>query len=53
MKPGQNLYDLTAIIITSLKPVLEEFKPDYVFIHGDTTTMAEVLLFIVEPKFVM
>lgn len=38
MKPGQNLYDLTAIIITSLKPVLEEFKPDYVFIHGDTTT---------------
>ncbi len=38
MKPGQNLYDLTAIIISSLRPVLEEFKPDYVLVHGDTTT---------------
>lgn len=38
MKPGQNLYDLTATIIVSLKPVLEEFKPDFVYVHGDTTT---------------
>ena len=38
MKPGQNLYDLTADIITNLKPVLEDFQPDYVFVHGDTTT---------------
>lgn len=38
MKPGQNLYSLTANIIESLKPVLEDFKPDYVFVHGDTTT---------------
>jgi UDP-N-acetylglucosamine 2-epimerase (non-hydrolysing) len=38
MKPNQNLYNLTADIITRLKPILEEFKPDYVFIHGDTTT---------------
>ena len=38
MKPGQNLYDLTADIITNMKPVLEGFKPDYVFVHGDTTT---------------
>ncbi len=38
MKPGQNLYNLTATIITELKPILEEFKPDYVFVHGDTTT---------------
>ena len=38
MKPGQNLYNLTAIIINSLKPILEEFIPDYVFVHGDTTT---------------
>jgi UDP-N-acetylglucosamine 2-epimerase (non-hydrolysing) len=38
MKPNQNLYSLTAEIITGLKPVLEEFKPDYVFVHGDTTT---------------
>ena len=38
MRPGQNLYSLTAIIIESLKPILEEFKPDYIFVHGDTTT---------------
>ena len=38
MKPGQNLYNLTATIINSLKPILEEFKPDYVYVHGDTTT---------------
>lgn len=38
MKPGQDLYGLTAAIITELKPVLESFKPDYVFVHGDTTT---------------
>lgn len=38
MKPNQNLYGLTADILTNLKPVLEDFKPDYVFVHGDTTT---------------
>ncbi|MBZ9777941.1 UDP-N-acetylglucosamine 2-epimerase (non-hydrolyzing) [Psychroflexus sp. CAK8W] len=38
MKANQNLYTLTADILTSLKPVLEEFKPDYVYVHGDTTT---------------
>lgn len=38
MKPGQNLYGLTADIITGLQPVLEEFQPDYAYVHGDTTT---------------
>ncbi len=38
MKPNQNLYTLTADIITGLKPILEEYKPDYVYVHGDTTT---------------
>ncbi len=38
MKPNQNLYGLTAEIILQLKDVLENFKPDYVFVHGDTTT---------------
>lgn len=38
MKPGQNLYGLTADIITGLKPVLEEYQPDYIYVHGDTTT---------------
>ena len=38
MKANQNLYTLTSDIITSLKPILEDFQPDYVFVHGDTTT---------------
>ena len=38
MKPNQNLYELTATMINSLKPVLDDFLPDYVFVHGDTTT---------------
>ena len=38
MKPGQNLYGLTADIITGLQPVLEDFQPDYAYVHGDTTT---------------
>ena len=38
MKPNQNLYNLTGEIINNLKPVLEEFAPDFVFVHGDTTT---------------
>lgn len=38
MKPGQNLYSLTANIITGLRPVLEGFRPDYTYVHGDTTT---------------
>lgn len=38
MKPNQNLYALTADIITGLKTVVEEFKPDFIYVHGDTTT---------------
>jgi UDP-N-acetylglucosamine 2-epimerase (non-hydrolysing) len=38
MKPNQNLYSLTSDIILGLKPILEEFNPDYVYVHGDTTT---------------
>lgn len=38
MQPGQNLYSLTAEIIMNIQPVLEEFQPDFVYVHGDTTT---------------
>ncbi|WP_196889199.1 non-hydrolyzing UDP-N-acetylglucosamine 2-epimerase [Aureivirga sp. CE67] len=38
MKPNQNLHTLTADIITGLKPILDEYQPDYVYVHGDTTT---------------
>src|SRR5690606_36445741 len=38
MRPGQNLFSLTGDIISGLKEILELFKPEYVFVHGDTTT---------------
>jgi UDP-N-acetylglucosamine 2-epimerase (non-hydrolysing) len=38
MKPNQNLYNLTGEVISGLKPILESFSPDYVYVHGDTTT---------------
>ena len=38
MKPNQNLYNLTATIISEMRVVLEDFEPDFVYVHGDTTT---------------
>ncbi len=38
MRPGQGLSEITCRILEGLKPVLEEFKPDVVLVHGDTTT---------------
>jgi UDP-N-acetylglucosamine 2-epimerase (non-hydrolysing) len=38
MKPGQDLFDITGNILNGLKPVLAQEKPDWVLVHGDTTT---------------
>lgn len=38
MKPGQDLFDITGNILNGLKPVLAKEKPDWVLVHGDTTT---------------
>lgn len=38
MKQGQNLHELTANVIIGLKAIYEDFNPDYVLVHGDTTT---------------
>jgi UDP-N-acetylglucosamine 2-epimerase (non-hydrolysing) len=38
MKPGQALNDVTTAILVGLKPVLQDFKPDVVLVHGDTAT---------------
>ena len=38
MKVGQALSDITTAILEGLKPILEEFKPDVVLVHGDTAT---------------
>ena len=40
MRDGQSLSDLSAAIFTNLAPVFEEFKPDWVLVQGDTTTVA-------------
>lgn len=42
MKPGQSLNDITANIIVGIKPVLQEFLPDIVLVHGDTATTLAV-----------
>lgn len=38
MKPGQGLFEITNGVLTGLKQVLEQEKPDLVLVHGDTTT---------------
>ncbi len=38
MKPGQSLEQVTTNIFLGQKPVFEEFKQDFVFVHGDTAT---------------
>jgi UDP-N-acetylglucosamine 2-epimerase (non-hydrolysing) len=38
MSPGQNLTQLTCRILEGLKPIIADFKPDIVLVHGDTTT---------------
>lgn len=38
MKAGQTLQSITCDIIEMISPVLESFRPDYVLVHGDTTT---------------
>lgn len=38
MSPGQSLFEITARILQGMKTVLEQFKPDVVLVHGDTST---------------
>lgn len=38
MKPVQTLHEITSSILAGLKSILEEFKPELVIVHGDTTT---------------
>lgn len=38
MKPGQDLSDVTSAILSGMKGVFAEFKPDLVLVHGDTAT---------------
>ncbi len=44
MKADQNLYDITSNVLLGMKNVLEDFKPDLVLVHGDTTTTSATSL---------
>lgn len=44
MRAGQTLTDLTCNILQGMNSVLSEFQPDWVLVHGDTTTAMAVSL---------
>ncbi len=44
MKQGQDLYDVTSRVLTGMRDVLAEVKPDVVLVHGDTTTSTAAAL---------
>ena len=44
MKKGQDLYDVTSKVLTGMRDVLKETKPDVVLVHGDTTTSTAAAL---------
>ena len=44
MKQGQDLYDVTARVLTGMRDVLKEAQPDEVLVHGDTTTSTAAAL---------
>ena len=44
MKQGQDLYDITSRVLLGLRDVLDEINPDFVLVHGDTTTSTAAAL---------
>ncbi len=44
MKSGQDLYDVTSNVLLGMRTVLENFQPDIVLVHGDTTTTSATSL---------
>ena len=44
MKQGQDLYDVTARVLTGMRDVLDRVQPDVVLVHGDTTTSTAAAL---------
>ena len=44
MKQGQDLYDVTARVLTGMRDVLKAVQPDLVLVHGDTTTSTAAAL---------
>ena len=44
MQPNQDLYDITGNILQGMKGVFKSYRPDFIFVHGDTTTTFAVSL---------
>ena len=44
MKRGQDLYDVTSRVLLGMRDVLKDVAPDFVFVHGDTTTSTAAAL---------
>lgn len=44
MKQGQDLYDVTARVLTGMRDILKDVRPDVVLVHGDTTTSTAAAL---------
>lgn len=44
MKQGQDLYDVTSRVLLGMRDVLKDVAPDFVFVHGDTTTSTTAAL---------
>jgi len=44
MKQGQDLYDVTARVLTGIRDVLDDVNPDVMLVHGDTTTSTAAAL---------
>jgi UDP-N-acetylglucosamine 2-epimerase (non-hydrolysing) len=44
MKEGQDLYDITSKVLLGMRDVLNDFNPDIVLVHGDTTTTISTTL---------
>ena len=44
MKSGQDLYDVTARVLSGMRDVFSEAKPEIVLVHGDTTSSMAVAL---------
>ena len=44
MRQGQDLFDVTASVLSGMRDVLREATPDVVLVHGDTTTSTAAAL---------
>lgn len=44
MKQGQDLYDVTSLVLTGMRDVLKNAKPNLVLVHGDTSTSTAAAL---------